>query len=258
MDMKIRATLDYSVSPSTDLLVQIEAAELPDQTVLNQKFDPGETGHMSRISAEDGIGTRVWLHRDEQLLCTYEAEVRVDRAVPDFGSLSQDAVHKLPHEAVRYLMASRYCPSDEFQSFVAAEFGSSTGGARIQQMATWIENGFTYSPGSSWASTTALDTFVQRRGICRDFAHVMISFARAAAVPARMVSVYGPEVEPMDFHAVCEVWLDGGWHMIDPSGMASPDRLAIIGVGRDAADIAFLTSYGWVEMNSQQVEVTAA
>ncbi len=258
MKLKIEAELDYGLESRTDILLQIEAATLPDQNILFEQFDAGSTTYLARISSEDSIGTRVWLSCDERLKCHYAAEVEVTRRNEDISRLTADLVHTLPHEAVRYLMASRYCPSDEFQSFVAAEFGHVNGGAAVREMADWIKARFTYSPGASGPSTTALETFVQRRGICRDFAHVLITLARAKAIPARMVSCYGPDVQPPDFHAVAQVWLDGRWHLVDPTGMSSPDRIAIVGVGRDAADIAFMTSYGWATIRRQVVRVTEA
>ncbi len=94
-------------------------------------------------------------------------------------------------------------------------------------------------------------------GVCRDFAHVMITLARASGMPARMASVYAPLDPPQDFHAVAEVYLDGGWHLVDATGMARPDQMVRIGVGRDAADVAFLTVYGNAVMQSQSVRVTA-
>jgi len=258
MKLKITAELDYGMETETDVLLQIETAAMPVQRIEHERLDAGSTTYLSRISAEDSIGTRVWLSCQDSLNVQYEATVNITRKNEDITKLQSDPVHRLPHEAVRYLMASRYCPSDEFQSFVAAEFGHSSGGQCIMEMANWVGERFTYSPGASGPSTTALETFVQRRGICRDFAHVLISLARAKAIPARMVSCYGPNVTPQDFHAVAEVWLEGRWHLVDPTGMATPDQLAIIGVGRDAADIAFLTSYGWVTLNRQQVQVTEA
>jgi len=258
MRLNVNAHLDYGIDTPADLLVQIEAANLPGQSVIDPVFDPGETGHLHRIAAEDDIGTRVWLHCRQRLRCQYTATVEIDRAIPDLPSLRQDPVHTLPHEAVRYLMSSRFCPSDEFQSYAADTFGHLQGGAAIAAMSAWIQEKFIYTPGASSASTTAVDTFVQRRGICRDYAHVLVALARAAAIPARMVSCYGLNVTPPDFHATVEVWLDGGWHLVDPTGMCRPDEIAIIGVGRDAADIAFLTSYGWVNLISQGVSVTTA
>jgi transglutaminase-like putative cysteine protease len=164
--------------------------------------------------------------------------------------------HLLPADTVRYLMPSRYCPCDEFQSFVSAEFGRLSGGARIAAMRDWIHDKFHYVAGSSTSQTTALDTFVQRQGICRDFAHVMICFARASAIPARFASVYAPAVTPPDFHAVAEVFLDNAWHLIDATGMAQPDATALIGVGLDAAEVAFLSSYGPMQLISQSVDVS--
>ena len=91
--------------------------------------------------------------------------------------------------------------------------------------------------------------------MCRDYAHVLIALARASAIPARYASVYSPDVDPMDFHAVAEVYLAGGWHIVDPTGMTTPQRTAIIGVGRDATDVAFLTSFGDMIFKFQQVQV---
>ncbi|SFG19562.1 Transglutaminase-like enzyme, putative cysteine protease [Palleronia marisminoris] len=258
MKLRISAELKYSLEAPTDALVQVEAAATLQQTIVSERLDAGETTYLSRISSEDSIGTRVWLSCAESLSVRYESEVEIERPAVDLQSLNAEPVHRLPHEAVRYLMASRFCPSDEFQSFVAAEFSQVQGGACIAEMAEWIGSRFIYSPGASGPQTTALDTFVQRRGICRDFAHVLISLARAKAIPARMVSCYAPDVDPQDFHAVAEVWLDGGWHLVDPTDMAKPQETAVIGVGRDAADIAFLTTYGWATLQNQQVWVNRA
>ncbi|MEM7644642.1 MAG: transglutaminase domain-containing protein, partial [Pseudomonadota bacterium] len=93
---------------------------------------------------------------------------------------------------------------------------------------------------------------------CRDYAHVMITLARAGGVPARMASVYAPDVDPPDFHAVAEVWLDGAWHLVDATGMATPSSMALIGVGRDAADVSFLMTMGMAELVSQEVRVQRA
>ena len=83
----------------------------------------------------------------------------------------------------------------------------------------------------------------------------MVTLARASQIPARMVSVYAPKVEPPDFHAVAEVYLAGDWHLIDATGMAAADTMARIGVGRDAADIAFMVVYGPSELSEQSVSV---
>lgn len=176
----------------------------------------------------------------------------------DLPSLAQVPVHELPGEVVKFLMPSRYCQSDMFEDFVSSEFGSLTGGALVSVMRDWIEQNIEYVRGSSDEKTTVVDTFVKRQGICRDYAHLMTTFARAAQIPARCVSVYAPDVEPPDFHAVAEVYLEGGWRLVDATGMAAPDTIVRIGAGADAANISFLILYGPNEMKNQKVSVKRA
>jgi transglutaminase-like putative cysteine protease len=84
----------------------------------------------------------------------------------------------------------------------------------------------------------------------------MAAFARAAGIPARLVSAYAWKLDPPDFHAVVDVWLDNDWHLIDASGLAPIEGLVRIAVGRDATDISFMTIFGYAEMVSQEVCVT--
>lgn len=251
IDLKVH--LHYRVPQATDLLLQIEAADGGGQRLVSASINLGETETFSRIAAEDNLGERIWLRTEGDFLCDYSARLDIDRPNPDIEALDAVPPHLLPADAVRYLMPSRYCPSDEFQAFVSAEFEHLDGGNRIAAMRDWIYDKFLYASGSSTAQTTALDTFVQRQGICRDFAHVLICLARASAIPARFASVYAPGVTPQDFHAVAEVFLDGAWHLVDATGMAQPDAIAFIGVGLDAAEVAFLSSYGPMQLINQSV-----
>jgi transglutaminase-like putative cysteine protease len=171
-------------------------------------------------------------------------------------ALERSPVHELDPDIVGYLMPSRYCQTDEFQNFVGDQFGALTGGTRIVAISDWIRDNFSYVPGASNSQTTAMDTFAQRQGVCRDYAHMLITLARASAIPARMVSAYAPDVDPQDFHAVAEVFLQGKWHLVDPTGMSTAADIAVICVGRDAADVAFLNSFGSVTLRHQSVTVT--
>jgi transglutaminase-like putative cysteine protease len=256
VSLSIRAELDYWFERPTDVLLQFEAAAIPEQVIEASHLDITRTEHFARVASHDGIGERVWVRVQGQLLIDYRATVRIERALDDCLTLPVVPPHQLPGETVQYLMSSRYCPSDQFETFVEAEFGDKSDGAKVIAMRDWIARHFTYVPGSSNSVTTALETFVKRQGICRDYAHVMITFARAACIPARMASVYALGVEPPDFHAVAEVFLGGEWHLIDATGMARECDMAKIGVGRDAADVAFLTAFGFAEMRRQQVCVS--
>lgn len=255
MTLSIRTRLEYDFAEATDVLLQLEAAMIPEQVVHSARIALTPVEHFARVAGQDGIGDRIWLHLQGRLSVDYSATVTPQRLVPDWRALPAMPTHKLPGETVQYLLPSRYCPSDKFEILVEDEFAGTAGGARIGAIRDWIAAALTYRSGSSTSATDALDAFVMREGVCRDFAHVLVALARASAIPARFVSVYAPDVVPQDFHAVAEVFLDGAWHLVDPTGMAEAADMAKIGVGRDAADVSFLTSYGQASLVSLRVEV---
>lgn len=258
MILDIDVQLEYQITGPTDMILQIQAPDLPDQRVMHENYTLSKTLHRAAIAGEAGMGERVLIRTDRNLICSYQAQFNVDRPALMIEGFDSVPPHQLPSDAVRYLMPSRYCPSDQLQNFVAAEFGNLRGGQLIAALRDWVFERFQYVPGSSNGQTTALDTFVQRQGVCRDFAHVIIALARAAAIPARFASVYAPYVTPQDFHAVAEVFLDNSWHLVDATGMAASNQIVRIGVGLDAAEVPFLTSFGPAIMLSQSVAVRVA
>ncbi|MBM2574714.1 transglutaminase family protein [Jannaschia sp. Os4] len=255
MILTIDVTLDYAAPDGADVLLAVEVArEAAGQRVLSETLDLHGAAAREVLGAT-GFGHRRWVRAEGALRVDYAARVEVDRPVPDLSALGGDPPRDLDGTATEMLMASRYCPADRFGAFVQAEFPGLGGGALVAAIRAWVHDHLTYTPGSSTGATTALETFVERRGICRDYAHLVVTLARAGGVPARMASVYAPHVEPPDFHAVAEVWLDEAWHLVDATGMAGADEIALVGVGRDAADLAFLTSYGGLEFRTQEVRV---
>lgn len=260
-NLSIAVKLAYDFAPATDCLFQFEVAHLPQQRVTSEILLMPVGADPERLSGESGIGTRFWLHHSGPVTMDYRVTVEVSRAEPPLHSLSILPPHRLPSETLSYIMASRYCDTGAFQNFVSESFGELEGGAKVDAMRQWIADHMSYQPGASDANTTAQDSFVRRAGVCRDYAHLMIVMARAAAIPARMVSVYAPHVAPQDFHAVAQLYLAdasgrGAWHFVDATGMARAQDIALIGVGRDAADIAFMTLYGGAEFIEQMVEVS--
>jgi transglutaminase-like putative cysteine protease len=262
MPIAISARFAFSVERLSDVLLQFEAAAIPEQRIRDAHCTMSAAEHIARIAAQDDIGERIWLHVNGRFEVSYTATAEVDRLVAEVGTLDRLEPHELPAEAVQYLLDSRYCPADRFQPFVEAEFGGTAGGARIAAIRDWIAGNFSYEPVST-TSTTALDSFVERRGICRDYAHVLVTLARASAIPARYVSCYAPGVDPPDFHAVAEVFLadpgvpgGGAWQLVDATGMADPAETVKIGVGRDAADVSFMTVFGDARFEDKEVSAT--
>ena len=264
MTISIDLEFAFRCDQATDVLLQFEAAMIPEQRLSDFHTGLGEYEHFARVPAQDGIGDRLWIRTQGLFEASYRAQVEVDRLTTDTRHLKQLDTHDLPGETVQYLFDSRYCQADKFQSFVEAEFGDCSGGERVAAMHDWVAGNFDYVPGTSNAETTALDSFVERRGICRDYAHVMVTLARASAIPARFVSCFAPGVTPPDFHAVAEVFLEdtttpggGAWYLVDATGMGSDTDIVKIGVGRDAADVSFMTSFGATEFLQKTVKVTA-
>ena len=253
--LKINTTLAYQFDEPTDILLQLEAALIPEQTVTDHHIDIGGNDHFARVEGHCAIGDRIWLRAHNLLTVSYRSYVTIGRLLADVATLPALETYLLPGETIDFLMPSRFCPSDRFGPFVEDEFGSLAGGVRIAAIRDWVAQHITYKPGSSDAFTSASEALVDRAGVCRDFAHLVITMARASAIPARYVSVYAPDVTPQDFHAVAEVFLGGAWHMVDATGMSTPADTAKIGVGRDAADVPFLSSFGNAVMVEQVVKV---
>ncbi len=161
-------------------------------------------------------------------------------------------------DLVTFLRPSRYCESDTLHPTAAAEFGALEGHDLLAAVAAWVHDTLDYVSGSSLPTDGAVRTLLARQGVCRDFAHLTVALLRARDVPARLVSVYAPGLTPMDFHAVCEAWVDGAWHLVDATWLAPRQTLVRIATGRDAADTAFLTSYGGeVVLDTMQVSAVA-
>jgi transglutaminase-like putative cysteine protease len=154
-----------------------------------------------------------------------------------------------------YLRPSRYAEADKFFGFAATEFGSYTDpGTLLENVSSWVGTRLQYVPGSSDPIDGAVDTLLAGRGVCRDYAHLVVALLRAVNVPARLVAVYAPGCEPMDFHAVAEAFVDGHWRVVDATLLAPRQTLVRISTGRDAADTAFLDNHnGSITLNSAWV-----
>jgi len=258
MLLDIRARLLYRLHAPADVLMAVEVAQGADQRLIRDRLTVWGTGPLGPVPGEDGVGRRTWARAEGLFEAEYMATVAVERAVPELARLRAMALASLPPLAVSYLWPSRYCESDRFAAWVRRRFPQTGGGEKVAAMADWVASRMRYVPGASSGRTTAAETFVQREGVCRDYAHLLIAMVRAADIPARIVGAYGYGVHPPDFHAVVEVWLEDGWHLIDPTGLAPVEGIVRICVGRDATDVAFLTLFGTGDLVEQSVTVGLA
>lgn len=251
----IDVVLDYDLPQPCTAILMLEAAEAEGQSLGDASIRFGDTDVVHRIAADEGIGERIMMACETSVRCNYRCEAEVTRSNPKLDDLVTAPTEDLDGEAYRYTLPSRFCQNERFQTFVQNRFGDLEGGKKVAAIRDWVEAELEYVAGASHGETTAADTFLDRQGVCRDYAHLMIAMCRAAQIPARFCSVYAPSVQPQDFHAVVQVYLSGAWHLVDPTGMATADEMVLIAVGRDATDVAFMTTTGFAEFKEQSVSV---
>lgn len=202
----------------------------------------------------DSFDNTVWRWTAPVGVCRlrYDAVAEVS-PLPDpvLPELPGTPVDQLPDEVLIYTLPSRYCPSDLVLDDAWRLFGEVPDGwARVQAICDWAHANIVYGYGSSTATTTGHDAYQNRRGVCRDFAHIGVMFCRALNLPARYVYGYLPDInvplnpDPMDFHAWFEVYLAGAWRTFDARHNQPRTGRVVIAHGRDAVDTAILTSYG--------------
>jgi transglutaminase-like putative cysteine protease len=257
--LHVKSELTFDFGEGMEAIVSVQVAASADQQILSERLALTPSVALIQDLPDERGERRFRAFLSGETTIRYEALVDNGRRIALPSTARQHSWSQLPQVVLQYLTASRYCPSDKFMRFAHRQFGSlEQGGARVLAVLDWIHSHVDYTPGVSDAETTAERTFVDRAGICRDFSHLGITFCRALNIPARAVSAYAWQLEPPDFHAVFEVYLDGGWWLVDPTMLAPVEGLVRVGVGRDAADIAFLTTSGACRSIEQAVSVTLA
>ncbi len=235
-----RALLSFAVSGAHDIREESILVHAAGRLVEPREI-PGD--HGTRLHVVDDVG-------DGWLEVTYEAVVDITRPK------GVQAGPETEYDTWAFTRPSRYCESDRLAPMAAQLFPGVFGAERVRVVAEWVHEHMAYVSGASRGTDGAVDSILQASGVCRDFAHVVIALLRALGTPARLVSVYAPGLEPMDFHAVAEAWVDGAWHIVDATRLAPRESMVRIATGRDAADTAFLTTRGGRTTFNRQV-VTA-
>ena len=244
------ALLEYEVHSASHFWFNIEAAFCDGHTVLEERLTITPSVKVRTFRDERNGNRFVRLDAPKGVLSVnYHAKIELTPVTVPLH-LAEAGVSNVPDDALRYLMPSRYCESDMLSRAAQQLFGHLPRGlSRVRAIESWLYESIDYLPGFSDATTTAQQVFVQRAGVCRDFAHLGIALCRALNIPARLAVGYIKfEAPPQDFHAVFEAWLDDRWVLFDGTHMAPTDRLVRVGTGRDAKDVAFATIFGEVQM----------
>lgn len=169
-----------------------------------------------------------------------------------------------PVDRIVHVRPSRYAQADLLYgdllpAGLVDEFMAIPPRARVLVVRDWVAEALDYRPGTTGPTDGIVETLEQAKGVCRDFAHLLAAILRATDLPARTVSVYAPQLVPMDFHAVVEVAIDDEWLLLDATGLAPRSGMLRIATGRDSADTAFLANDGsWLTLTGIRVEAEAS
>jgi transglutaminase-like putative cysteine protease len=176
-----------------------------------------------------------------------------DAGLPDVFAPDawQFPVQALPEDTLTFLLGSRYCETDRLSEIAWQLFnGSPPGWARVQTVCDFVHSHIAFSYADARPTRTAWEAYVERKGVCRDFAHLAVAFCRCLNIPARYCTGYlgdigqPPPYAPMDFAAWFEAYLGGQWYTFDPRNNAPRMGRVLIARGRDAADVAITTTFG--------------
>lgn len=254
----LRCDLEYEVFIPSHFIFHIQAALSPEQHILHDQLTL--TSGVAVVASDD-LQTSNRIFRCNvlpgMLNVRYDATVQLHR-LAGTSSDHEAEIAEIPDYVLPYLMPSRFCPSDIMSQESQRLFGQVPRGlGRVEYICQWIRDNIAYRIGASNPTTSALDAYNQQAGVCRDFAHLTITFCRGLNIPARLVGGYCHfEEPPQDFHAVVEVWLGGRWVMVDPTQLADPQNVVRVATGADAKNTAFATIYGSMSMTHMHIHVS--
>lgn len=262
LELSIELRYDVGV-PGGDFVFNIHGAHTRSQVIQSESLliSQAVTSEIFTIEATHNRYLRLSA-LPGPLQVNYNAVLDLHHVVAQAADVFEVPVAQLPPEVLSYIYPSRYCQSDRLSAVAMAEFGyMQRGYSRVKCIENWVRSHVCYTPNTSTSTTSAIDTLVDRVGVCRDFAHLMIALCRALSIPARFVTGIdfgsNPALRPSDFHAYVEVFLGNRWYMFDPSGIAIPMGFVRFGTGRDAADVSFATIFGDVMTQAPLIHAAA-
>jgi transglutaminase-like putative cysteine protease len=202
----------------------------------------------------DGFGN--WCSRLEapagRIKISTSAVVRSTGVVePTASNARQHPIGELPAETLVYLLASRYCETDLLTEIAWQQFANTPlGWGRVQAICDFVHGHIRFDYSQARATRTAVEAYHERVGVCRDYAHLAITFCRCMNIPARYCTGYLGDIRipsvgsPMDFAGWFEAYLGGQWYVFDSRNNVPRVGRVLIARGRDAVDVAISTTFG--------------
>jgi len=259
MDLDIGCSFVFDTAVPTHAVMLFEPHSTELDGVVHSRLETvGDAALPPSEPYVDSFGNlcrRITLNAGQTTL-RFLARVNVSQEADETDEGAQlDTPMDLPDEVLQFLMPSRYCESDQVADLAWSTFGAiESGWGRVQSVCDWVHGRTEFRYGSSPPGFSALGVLDSGVGVCRDFTHLAIALCRSLNIPTRYAFGYLPDIDvpdpgtPMDFCAWMEVFLDGRWFTFDPRNNERRIGRVVIGRGRDAADVAMVTSFGKIQM----------
>ncbi|GAC1629943.1 MAG: transglutaminase family protein [Chloroflexota bacterium] len=252
MDVRVGCDFQYETRWPTATVMQVQPHTDGQHRVIQHSWQAEPDLVMSDSLDLYGNTCRRFTMPAGRLHLRFDAVVTVSDEYDEVDpNAPQMRVEDLPGETLLFTLPSRYCLSDVLSDAAWNLFGATEPGwNRVQAICDWVHDNVRFQYGTSTPLTTAVDIYENRVGVCRDFAHLAVTFCRAMNIPARYVFGYLPDIgvpppnTPMDFCAWFEAYLGGRWRTFDPRNNQRRVGRVVIGRGRDALDVAMVTTYG--------------
>ncbi len=262
MQLRTGYELIYSFPQPTPILLVVDIHESRAADVI-VPTNPTTEPSIPISSYRDGFGNicRRILAPAGRLRLTADGVVS-DRGQPAEGVCvaGQDPVQDLPEDALVFLLGSRYCETDLLLQTAWQLFGGTVPGyERVQAICDYAHRHIAFNYQNARATRSAAEAFNERTGVCRDYAHLAIAFCRCMNIPARYCTGYlsdagtPPPWGVGDFAAWFEAWIGGRWHTFDPRNNVPRMGRILMARGRDAADVAIATTFGFNMLESFKV-----
>jgi len=258
MKMKGKCVFTYHIEYPTPVSMMLRPRREGSQAVYKEGFEIDPSVHFTEFTDSYGNSCQRATLPAGTVVITSQVEVDVlePTPLPD-PRPAFVPIEDLPDDAMLYILPSRYCQSDlrEIHDLALQIVeGCMPGYEQVEAIRAWVHQNVEYKYGVTNSNTTAVDLVHNRIGVCRDFTHLVIALCRSLNIPTRMTVGYLDKLEITDLHAWVEAYLGDQWYTFDSVQEFTHGYRIEIGHGRDAADVAMITQFGMMELQSLDVE----
>jgi transglutaminase-like putative cysteine protease len=253
MWLRVRCTLLLDLEVPTTLILMLRPRSGAQQWIAREEYLISPMVNVTESSDSYGNLCQQLVAPVGKFSVQTSAEVMIPDVVEEQPGAPFVEVKHLPEDVLRYLLPSRYCESDRFNEMASIITANvAPGYDQVVAIENWLREYIQYIPGSSVYPLSAVEVNLNQSGVCRDLAHLGIALCRSICIPARMVVGYLHGLEPMDMHAWFEAFVGDRWYTFDATQTGQKKGYVVIGVGKDASDVAVYNQFGPLIYSVQQ------